>query len=84
MSLLMDAPPCLGVLETLEARVSEPMSVGEAGVVLRAAATAYARLDVVHALALAVFTRGNGARADGATDAAAWLAANTKTSGRDA
>src|SRR5688572_23898926 len=84
MSLWLDAPPCLGVLETLEAIASGPMSVSQAGAVLRGVAGVHGRADVVHAKALAVFNRGNGAAADGATDTAAWLAANTKTSGRDA
>jgi uncharacterized protein DUF222/HNH endonuclease len=84
MSLLMDAPPCLGVLETVEALASRDLSVGEAGAALRLAAGAYGRLDAAQALLLAMFNRGNGAAADGATDTAAWLAANTKTSGRDA
>ena len=47
-------------------------------------ARVHGRAEAVHALLLAVFTRGNGAAADGATDTAAWLAAHTKTSGRDA
>ena len=80
----MDAPPSLGVLERLEAIASGPMSVSQAGAVLRGVAGVHGRADVVHAKALAVFARGNGAAADGATDTAAWLAANTKTSGRDA
>ncbi len=83
----MDAPPgvgALGVLEALEALPFDDLSVSDAGVALRTAAGAYGRLDVVQALLLGIFTRGNGARADGATDAAAWLAAKTKTSGRDA
>ena len=75
MSLLMDAPPTLGVLETVEALASRDLSVGEAGAALRVAAGAYGRLDAAQALLLAMFNRGNGAAADGATDTAAWLAA---------
>jgi hypothetical protein len=84
MSLLMDAPPVLGVLEDLEARVAGPLTVGEAADVLRGVVRVHGRAEAVFALALAVFTAGNGPRADGATDAASWLAANTKTSGREA
>jgi len=80
----MDAPPSLGVLEALEAIASGPMSVSQAGAVVRGVAGVHGRADAVHAKALAVFARGNGAASDGATDTAAWLAANTKTSGRDA
>src|SRR5688500_1817994 len=83
MSLLMDAPPCLGVLEALEALPFDDLSAIDAGVALRTAATAYGRLDMVQALLLGIFHRGGGARADGATDTAAWLATNAKTSGRD-
>jgi hypothetical protein len=84
MSLLMDAPPVLGVLEALEALPFESMSVAAAGDVVRAVAGVHGRADVVHAKALGVFSRGNGAVVDGATDTAAWLANATKTSGRDA
>src|SRR5215213_2366144 len=88
MSLLMDAPPTggvgLGVLEALEALPFDDLSAGDAGVALRTAASAYGRLDLVQALLLAIFNRGNGARVDGATDTTAWLATNTKMSGRDA
>jgi hypothetical protein len=84
MSLLMDAPPVLGVLEDLEARVAGPLTVGEAADVLRGVVRVHGRAEAVFALALAVFTAGNGPRAAGATDAASWLAANTKTSGREA
>src|SRR5688572_15961518 len=84
MSLLMDAPPNLGVLEALEALPFDDLSASDAGVALRTAATAYGRLDLVQALLLGVFHRGGGARAEGATDTAAWLATNAKTSGRDA
>jgi hypothetical protein len=84
MSLLMDAPPVLGVLEGLEALAFESMSVACAGDVLRTVGVVRGRVDVVHAKALAVFSRGNGALLDGATDTAAWLAAQTRTSGRDA
>ena len=68
----------------MEALASGDLSASEAGAALRVAAVAYGRLDVAQALLLAMFNRGNGAAADGATDTAAWLAANTKTSGRDA
>ena len=80
----MDAPPVVGVLETLEALASRDLSTGEAGEGLRLAAVAAGRVDAAQALLLAMFHRGNGAAADGATDTTAWLAAKTKTSGRDA
>jgi hypothetical protein len=84
MSLLMDAPPAIGVVEALEALPFEHLSVGEAGEVVRAVAAVRGRIDVVEAKALAVFARGNGAQAEGATDTTSWLASATKTSGRDA
>jgi len=61
MSLLMDAPPVLGVLEAPEALPSGPMSVCQAGAVVRGVAGVHGRADVVHAKALGVFARGNGA-----------------------
>ena len=51
---------------------------------MRTVGWARGRLDGVEAKLLAVFSRGNGALAEGATDTTSWLAANTKTSGRDA
>ena len=74
----------MGVLETVEALASRDLTTYEAGEGLRLAAVAAGRLDAAHARLLAVFTRGNGPSADGATDAASWLAKATKTSGRDA
>ena len=74
MSLLMDAPPCLGLLETVEALAARATTTSEAGDGLRMAAVTAGRLDAAHALLLSVFTRGNGPSADGATDAASWLA----------
>ena len=80
----MDAPPVLGVLEGLEALPFDELSVARAGLELRTVGGARGRLDVVEARLLAVFARGNGAQADGATDTTSWLADATKTSGRDA
>ena len=80
----MDAPPALGVLEALEALPFDDLSVGQAGAVVRAVAVVHGRADAVQAKALAVFSRGNGAQVEGATDTTAWLANATKTSGRDA
>ena len=80
----MDAPPGLGVLEALEALPFESMSVAAAGAVVRAVAVVHGRADVVQGKALAVFSRGNGAQVEGATDTTAWLANATKTSGREA
>jgi hypothetical protein len=73
MSLLTDAPPSLGVLETLEVLASSDLSVREAGAAWRVAAGAYGRLDAAQALLLAMLNRGNGAAADGATDTAEGL-----------
>src|SRR5881394_2845734 len=87
MSMLMDAPPGLvgvGVLEALEALPFDEMLVGQAGDVLRVVGVVQGRADVVQAKALAVFTRLKGAQREGSTDTAAWLVANTKSSGRDA
>src|SRR4051812_17936148 len=87
MSLLMDAPPGLvgvGVLEALEALPFDEMSASEAGSKLRTLGPVRGRVDWVEAQLLAVFGRGKGAQADGATDTTAWLAHATKRSGRDA
>jgi len=84
MSLLMDAPPGVGVLEALEALPFDIMSAAEAGLKLRTLGPVRGRVDWVEAQLLAVFSRGNGAQAEGATDTTAWLAKATKRSGRDA
>src|SRR6476659_4471 len=88
MSMLMDAPPPglvgVGVLEALEALPFDDMSASEAGLKLRTLGPVRGRVDWVEARLLAVFSRGNGAQAEGATDTTAWLANVTKRSGRDA
>ncbi|MEO5839137.1 MAG: DUF222 domain-containing protein [Acidimicrobiales bacterium] len=84
MSLLMDAPPSLGVLEALEALPIEVMSGPELGVALRALRVVQGRVDVIDARLVAAFGRVNGAQGDGATDTTSWLADKTKTSGRAA
>ncbi|MEO5837194.1 MAG: DUF222 domain-containing protein [Acidimicrobiales bacterium] len=84
MSLLMDAPPVLGVLEALEALPIELMAGPELGVALRGLRVVQGRVDVVDARLVAAFGRVNGAQGDGATDTTSWLADKTKTSGRAA
>ena len=84
MSLLLNAPPGVGVLEALEALPIDLLSVEELGEVLRTVGIVRGRVDAVDAWALAAFARVNGAQTDGATDTTAWLAKATKTSGRDA
>ena len=80
----MDAPPVLGVLESLEALSFGDLSAVEAGAALRSVGLVRGRVDWVEARLLAVFSRGNGAQAEGATDTTSWLANASKSSGRDA
>src|SRR4029450_12404106 len=81
VSLLMDAPPLLGALESLEALPFDDLSAAEARAALRTVAVVRGRVDVVEARLLTTLRRGNGAQADGATDTASWLAAQTKRAG---
>ena len=82
--VLLDAPPSLGVLESLEALRLDELSAAELGVGLRRSALARGRLDAFDAHALAAFERAKGAAADGATDTKAWLNDKTKASAADA
>src|SRR5207253_3185407 len=84
MSLLMDAPPVVGVVEALEALVVDELSAVQLGAALRVSASARGRLDVVDARLLAAFDAMGAYRAEGATDTSSWLAAATRLSGRDA
>jgi len=65
MSLLMDAPPVLGVLEALEALSVEELSAAQLGRAVRASGKARGRLDVVDAHFLAAFDRMGGHRPEG-------------------
>ena len=82
--VLLDAPPALGVLESLEALPVDEMTASALGAVLQSVGSVRGRVDAFEARALAAFDRLGGAKAEGATDTGAWLADRTKTSARDA
>jgi hypothetical protein len=84
MTLLIDAPPRSGVLEALEALPIDTLSVDELRDALTTVGVVRGRVDAVEGRLLTAFNRLGGAQHEGATDTTAWLAAATKTSGRDA
>ena len=62
---LAAAPRGVGAIGVLAV---DELSAGQLGEVLRTVGVVHGRADVVHAKALAVFARGNGAQVEGATD----------------